>query len=88
MRGHVIPIAVADKAYQQNVVVDGLGHANDAAHNAIRSTLLLDGIGAGVATVATHHKQNVDAPHIDALDNLPMRLMLVKHRCFHPLRRT
>lgn len=58
-------------AHQEDVVVDGLGHADDAAHDAICRALLLDGVGARIAAVAAHHKENVDAPHVYALDNLP-----------------
>lgn len=32
---------------------------------------LLDGVGTGVSTVTTHHEEHIDAPHVNAFDDLP-----------------
>ena len=34
-------------------------------------THLLDGVSTGVSAISAHHKEHVNTPHVDALDNLP-----------------
>ena len=54
---------------QQDIIVDGLGHTNDRALNASLLASLLDGIGCGIATIASNDKEHVDSPEIQALHN-------------------
>mmetsp|Transcript_25996 Transcript_25996/g.77058 ORF Transcript_25996/g.77058 Transcript_25996/m.77058 type:complete len:285 (-) Transcript_25996:872-1726(-) len=55
---------------EQDVVVDRLGHADDAAADLVLLAHRVDGVGARIAAVSTDDKQHVNAPHVDALDNL------------------
>ena len=49
----------------------GSTHPDDAAVDLVRLAHLVDCVGASIAAIAAHHKQHVNAPHVDALDNLP-----------------
>ena len=59
-------------AYHKDVIVDGLGDANNIADHAILETLILDCCSSCIAAVATHNKHHINAPHVYALHNLPV----------------
>ena len=57
-------------AHQQDVIVDGLWHADHSAGDARLLALRLNGRRPGVAAVAAHDKDHVNRPHVYALHYL------------------
>ena len=56
-------------AHQEEVIVDGFGHAHHGALVTPLHGLAIDGVRPRVGSVAAQHEQDVDAPGHDGVHN-------------------